>query len=132
MNPTHQEVIPMDPITSSTGHVRLRIQTTQHAPMWATVGPLNTLAGARRLAEDLIATETVRAVRIEHRQRSTWKPAWSWLGGLVLLLIVSLGCATPGKVSTDIWHSLTPEQRAEADAVEAALGKLKVSCLAEH
>ena len=69
---------------------------------------------------------------MEHRQRSTWKPAWSWLGGLVLLLMVSLGCATPGKVSTDIWHSLTPEQRAEADVVEAALGKLRALCLAEH
>lgn len=49
-----------------------------------------------------------------------------------LVLVMLMGCATPGTVSTDIWHSLTPAQRAEADVVETALSKLRALCLAEH
>lgn len=120
----------MDPITSSTGHVRLRIQTG--ASRWVNVGPFGSLIGARTLAQDLIAQQAVHAVRVEHRNKGAWRPAWSFLAGLGLLLLVITGCATPGTVNTDIWHSLTPEQRAEADVVEAALAKLRASCLAEQ
>lgn len=122
---------PQEEAGPQSGLVRLRIQT--EAGRWVNVGPFNNLSGAKRLAEDLIADHAVHAVRVEHRQRSTWKPAWSWLAGMSLLLLVSLtGCATPGKVSTDICHSLSPAQRAEADVVEAALAKLQAQCLTEH
>jgi hypothetical protein len=53
-------------------------------------------------------------------------------GIAALLLFLLTGCATPCKVNTDIWHSLTPEQRGEADVLETVLAKLGARCLAEN
>jgi len=63
------------------GLVRIRVQST--AGRWLTVGPLLTLSGARRLTEDLLAEHprAVSTVRVEHRQGSTWRPAWTFQGG---------------------------------------------------
>jgi hypothetical protein len=68
-------------LSPTIGLVRIRVQST--AGRWLTVGPLLTLSGARRLTEDLLAEypRTVSAVRVEHRQGSTWRPAWTFSQG---------------------------------------------------
>jgi hypothetical protein len=66
-------------VSPSSGHVRLRLLSP--AGRWINVGPFGTLGGARRLAEDLIAEGAVRSVRVQHRNRGTWQPAWSWTTG---------------------------------------------------
>ena len=43
---------------------------------------------------------------------------------LALALVSSAACATPGRVKTDIWHSLTPEQQKEAAVLERAMIRL--------
>ncbi len=47
--------------------------------------------------------------------------------GLSLVLMLA-GCVSSGKVGTDIWHSLTPAERAEADVLEQAMAKLAAKC----
>lgn len=74
--------------TQSAGLVRLRLQAT--TGRWLTVGPFGSLTGARALAQDLIAQQAVKAVRVERKNRGTWRPAWSFLAGLSLLLITGL------------------------------------------
>lgn len=38
------------------------------------------------------------------------------------------GCVSAGQVGTDIWHALTPAERAEADVLEQAMAKLAALC----
>jgi len=66
-------------LTPSTGHVRLQVRTAAGRSVY--VGPFATLGGARRLAEDLISEGAVRVVRVEHKARGCWTPAWSFQGG---------------------------------------------------
>jgi len=68
-------------LSPSTGLVRVRLQSPEGR--WLTVGPLLTLSGARRLAEDLLTEhpQSVNAVRVEHRQGTTWRPAWTFSQG---------------------------------------------------
>jgi hypothetical protein len=68
-------------LSPNTGLVRVRLQSPDGR--WLTVGPLLTLSGARRLTEDLLAGHhrIVSAVRVEHRQGSTWRPAWTFSQG---------------------------------------------------
>lgn len=49
---------------------------------------------------------------------------WLIILNLSLVLVTLTGCATPGTVSTDIWHSLTPEQRTEAAVIERVITRL--------
>jgi len=77
-------------VTPASGYVRLQLQA--QTGRWLTVGPFTTLTGARHLAEDLIAEPTIRAVRVEHKNRGTWRPAWSFIAGLGLLLVTLAGC----------------------------------------
>jgi hypothetical protein len=66
-------------LTSRTGRVRLRLEfLTGHT---LTVGPFATLGGARRMAEDLIAEGTVLSVAVSHRNKGSWRPAWSFSVG---------------------------------------------------
>lgn len=52
---------------------------------------------------------------------------------LFLLLIVALtGCASSGEVKPNIWLSLTPAQRAEADVLERAMARIKQDCARRH
>src|SRR4030095_3175300 len=44
---------------------------------------------------------------------------------IVAVIFFTTGCVTEGKVETDNGRSLTPEQRAEADALEAAIEKIR-------
>lgn len=69
------------PLTTQTGTVRLRLHT--HAGHSMLVGPFGSLSGAKRMAEDLLAEQppAIRAARVEHRNKGTWRPAWSWTGG---------------------------------------------------
>src|SRR5690242_5183158 len=46
----------------------------------------------------------------------------------VVLAALSSGCVSAGLVGTDIWHSLTPDQQAEARVVEDVLAKLSAEC----
>lgn len=71
-----QGVVPE--VTPKSGHVRLRLQT--RTGRWVNVGPFGSLAGARRMAEDLLTEQppAVRSVCVQHKNRATWKSAWSW------------------------------------------------------
>lgn len=87
---------PQEEAGPQAGLVRLKLQT--EAGRWVNVGPFGSLTGARSLAEDLLADHAVHAVRVEHRNKGTWRPAWSWLGaacGLVLAAMLSGGCGEP-------------------------------------
>ncbi len=46
---------------------------------------------------------------------------------IVAVIFVATGCVTAGKVETDS-HRLTPEQRAEADALETAIENIRANC----
>ena len=73
------------------GAVRLTIDTRTGRRL--VVGPLSSLAGARRLAEDLIGDGTVTRVRVDHRNKGRWRPAWSWLAALAVVGVLLGGCA---------------------------------------
>lgn len=47
---------------------------------------------------------------------------------IVAVIFFTTGCAAEGKVETDDGRSLTPEQRAEADALEAAIENIRAKC----
>src|SRR5713101_5288363 len=90
----------MQTLAPSSGMVRLKLETlTGHQMI---VGPLGSLGGAKRLAEDLLSEQpaVVRTVRVEHHNAGTWRPAWSFtkcgaalwvLSGLALTLLLG-GC----------------------------------------
>ncbi len=63
-------------VTSQLGLVRLKIET--QAGRSLIVGPFNTLGGAKRLAQDLIEDGTVQSVQVLHRNKGSWRPAWSF------------------------------------------------------
>jgi hypothetical protein len=83
------------------GNVRLRLES--HGRRSMLVVGLGTLGGAKRLAEDLIAEGSVRSVRVQHRNRGMWRPAWSWTvgGGRPM---------NPGyRITLDVVTALDPE-----------------------
>ena len=49
---------------------------------------------------------------------------------MLVLSVVELltGCASSGEVKPNIWVSLTPAQRAEADVLERAMARIKQDC----
>jgi hypothetical protein len=47
---------------------------------------------------------------------------------IVAVIFLTTGCVTAGKVETDIGHSLTPEQRAEASMLEVAIENIRAKC----
>ena len=62
------------------GMARLKVLTEAGRSVY--VGPFDSLAGARRMAQDLAAdSPAVISVRVEHRQQGGWKPAWAFYGG---------------------------------------------------
>jgi hypothetical protein len=48
----------------------------------------------------------------------------AWLAAFLFLATALSGCVTAGKVGTDIFHSLTPEQQKEAAVLERAMIRL--------
>jgi hypothetical protein len=67
-------------VAQQSGNVRIRIQTTARPTRWTIVWPFASLGAASRLAEDIVQSSDgqLRAVRIEHRNGGSWKPAWTW------------------------------------------------------
>lgn len=47
---------------------------------------------------------------------------------IIAVIFVATGCVTAGKVETDSGPPLTPEQRAEADALETAIENIRAKC----
>jgi len=52
----------------------------------------------------------------------------TWLAATALLAALCSGCASSGQVGSDIWTSLSPAERAEADVLEQAMAKLAAHC----
>jgi len=77
------------------GAFRLQLKSLAR-DAWVIVGSFPSPSPARRLAEDLVATGTLKAVKVEHRNGGTWKPVWGWLASAGLLLLTMSGCATGG------------------------------------
>jgi hypothetical protein len=69
----------IDTVTPKSGNVRLKLETLTGRVLL--VGPFASLGGARRLAEDLIAEGAVLSVAVSHRNRGSWRPAWSFSAG---------------------------------------------------
>ena len=59
---------------SNAGQARLKGRT--NAGRWVYAGPFPSLGGARRMAQDLATGAGIREVRVEHRNRGSWRPAW--------------------------------------------------------
>ncbi len=56
----------------------------------------------------------------------------AWVTTALVLAGTLAGCVSAGRVGTDVWTTLTPEQRAEADRFEAAMARMAAACRAEH
>jgi hypothetical protein len=64
----------------------------------------------------LIAEPIVQAIRVEHRNKGAWHPAWSFLAGLALLLTVSTGLTACATLNPQQQTRLTEAQQLTAQA----------------